>query len=424
LNETAAVFLGANHYTGLSGIRTLGRRGVCVIALDYQFSNAFALASRYVHRRVLCPDINIAEQKLVDFLIELAADYSGKPVLIPSHDAYALMIDRHSAALSERYLFHRGPQGLLEQIINKRGLYALSCAHGMRAPLTLLPSGAGEDEDAASKMTFPCLVKPALSHLFVKVFRRKLFVAHDKNELFDALRRSREANLEVMVQQLIPGFDDKMYLLSVFIDREGQATHVVSAQKLRQFPANFGSSTLTHQYPVPKLFAPGISFLQRIGYRGYCELEFKRHADTDEFYMLEVNARLSTLNSLYDACGLEYPYIIYRDLTGDPLPPVYLTDKHLNYAFYHFYEDIYSVDRYLKTKQLAWKNIIMPLLVHRKIYAVWALDDPVPVLHFVKIIIQKLWRRFISRIKRPGPLKADRRLRNDPDSSERGSEKR
>jgi D-aspartate ligase len=392
LHKTPVVFLGANYYTGLSGIRTLGRRGVRVFALDYDFSNAYGLVSRYVHRKVLCPNVNTHEQELVDFLIELASEFGVKPVLIPSHDAYAMMISRHSEILADYYLFHQNPIGLLEQIVDKKGLYNLACEHGMKMPLTLFPQSTDEDKEAAGQMTFPCLVKPSISHIFVKIFRKKTFVAADAAELYQALQRAREEKVEVMVQQLIPGFDDRMFVLDVFIDREGQATHTMTAQKIRQFPANFGSSTLTHQFPVPELVEPGVSFLKNIGYRGYCEFEFKRHQHTEEYYMIEINARLSTLNSLFDACGIEYTYIIYRDLTGNPVDPLHL-NTHLNYAFYHFYEDFFAVRQYRRTKQLTWPQIIRPLLSHRKVYAVWALDDPLPVLFFLKLLLIRVWRK-------------------------------
>lgn len=405
MHEVPVVFLGANYYTGLSGIRTLGRRGIRVIALDYDFSTAYGLASRYVSRRVLCPNASTQEKELVEFLVALASEFDRKPVLMLSHDVYALMASRHSELLSGYYLFHWIPRGLLEQIVDKKGLYTLACRHNMKMPLTLFPGSPEEDEEAASRIVFPCLVKPSISHLFVKMFRKKLFIAHNRKELYEALLLSREAGIDVMVQQLIPGFDDRMYVLDVFIDKEGQATHTMSAQKIRQFPANFGSSTLTHQFPVPELYEPGVSFLQRIGYRGYSEIEFKRHAETGEFYMIEINARLSTLNVLFDACGLEYPYIIYRDLTGNPLPPVHL-DRHLNYAFYHFYEDIFAVRQYRKAKQLTWKEIIKPFLAHRKKYAVWALDDPLPSLFFLKIVFSKAWKKVASVFRRQGEPKA------------------
>ena len=72
MHDLPVVFLGSNYYTALGGIRTLGRRGVKVYALDYDFSVAYGMVSRYVHERVLCPNINKDEAGLVDFLIKFS----------------------------------------------------------------------------------------------------------------------------------------------------------------------------------------------------------------------------------------------------------------------------------------------------------------------------------------------------------------
>ncbi|NLZ92492.1 MAG: carboxylate--amine ligase [Firmicutes bacterium] len=387
-NQIPVVFLGANYYTGLGGIRTLGRRGVRVYALDYNFSNAYGLSSRYVYRRVLCPNINTDEEALVQFLVDFAASFPQKPVLIPSHDAYVLMVSRHSDILAQHYLFHQLPAGLLEQIIDKRGLYELAQKYQAKMPQTFFPASPEDDEEVAKNITYPCLIKPTYSHLFVKVFHKKCFVAENMKELKDALSLARNFNLEVMVQQLIPGFDDHIYLLEAFIDQNGNATHTMTAQKLRQYPANFGVSTFTRQYPVPEIVGPGIDFLQKIGYRGYCEVEYKKHAETGEYYLLEINARLSSLNVLFDACEMEFTYMIYRDLIGQPLAPKHL-NNYLNLAFYHFYEDFFSVRGYRRSKQLTWKEIILPWLKLKKVYAIWAWDDPLPAFHFVKLMLGK-----------------------------------
>ena len=37
--------------------------------------------------------------------------------------------------------------------------------------------------------------------------------------------------------------------------------------------------------------------------------------------MIEINVRISNLNALLAQAGLNFPYIMYRDLIGDPLPP-------------------------------------------------------------------------------------------------------
>ncbi|NLZ31805.1 MAG: carboxylate--amine ligase [Firmicutes bacterium] len=390
--KPAAVILGANYYTPLGAIRTLGRRGVRVYALDYHFPTAYALASKYVYQKVLCPNVNQDEEGMARFLIEWGKQFDERPVLMAGHDSYALLISRYAQELAPYYRLPDNPPGLLEEIINKKGLYRLSQKHGLRMPLTFFVENEADLAKAMEQMRYPCLVKPALSHEFVRIFRSKCLIVREKDTLAQALSRARSAGLEVMVQEIIPGFDDCMYVFDAYINAEGRATHTFTAQKLRQFPINFGSSTLTHHCYDPEVAALGLEYMQRLGYRGYGEIEFKRHAENGKLYMIEINARLSSLNVLFDKCGMEFAYIHYRDLIGEPLPDYHLREEK-PWAFWHAYEDFLSSWAYLKSGQLGWRDIIRPWLSHRKAHAIWAADDLLPLFAFGKNLLAKLLRK-------------------------------
>ncbi len=389
-----AVILGANFYTALGAIRTLGRRGVPVYALDYHFPTAYALSSRYVTRRILCPDINRDEEGLADFLVQLGRDFTEPPVLMATHDSYALLISRYAEELAPYFLFPDNRKGLLESIIDKKGLAELAAEHNLRIPQTLFVDSHSDPQTIARSMSYPCIIKPALSHMFVKVFRQKCLHAADSDALIAALEQAVKSGLAVMVQEIIPGFDDRMYCFDVYIDRAGRATHSLAAQKLRQFPINFGSSTLTRQCYDRRLIALGLDYMERLGYRGYGEIEFKKHPENSEYYLIEINARLSTLNALFDRCGVEFTYIMYRDLTGDPLPDFHLREER-PWAFWHAYEDMISCAAYLKTRQLTPGQIIKPWLAHRKAHAIWAADDIKPLLSFIKLIAGKVTNKLL-----------------------------
>lgn len=400
MQEPVVVMLGANFYTALGAIRSLGRRGVPVYALDYHFPTAYALSSRYVTRKILCPNINLDENALVDFLIALGQDFSEKPVLMATADSYALLISRHAEALSRYYRFPDMPKGLLEKIIDKKGLAELARKHDLQTPQTFVVDQDSNLGAVAATISYPCIVKPALSHMFVKVFRQKCLFANNENELLTALQIARSGNLEVMVQEIIPGFDDQMYVFDVYINRQGEATHTFSGQKLRQFPINFGSSTLTHHLHDQKMVNLGLDYMKRLGYRGYGEIEFKKHPQTGEYYLIEINARLSTLNILFDKCGVEFTYIMYKDLIGDPQPDFHLTDDQ-PWAFWHAYEDAISIAAYLRKKQLTIGQIVRPWLSHHKAHAIWAPDDIKPLFSFTRLVLSKitgkLLRLFIRR---------------------------
>ncbi|MBW6464349.1 MAG: carboxylate--amine ligase [Firmicutes bacterium] len=387
--QIPVVILGANFYTSLGAIRTLGRHGVPVYALDYHFPTAYALSSKYVTEKILCPDINNDESGLAQFLLDLGKKFDDRPVLMATADSYALLVSRYADELNKYFRFPEMPSGLLEQIIDKNSLSELAERLGLRAPQTFIVDENADISYIASEINYPCIIKPALSHKFVKVFRQKCLFADGKEELITALEDARSSNLNVMVQEVIPGFDDHMYVFDVYINRDGKATHTFTAQKLRQFPINFGSSTLTHHRQDQTLVDLGLDYMEKLGYRGYGEIEFKKHSGNNQFYLIEINARLSTLNILFDKCGVEFTYVIYRDLIGDPLPDFHLTEDQ-PWAFWHAYEDFISVSAYLRKKQLTLKEVISPWISHHKAHAIWATDDIRPIFSFSRLILGKI----------------------------------
>ncbi len=397
--QPSAVILGANFYTALGAIRSLGRRGVNVYALDYHFPSAYALASKYVTEKVLCPDINQDEATLARFLIEFGSRFEERPVLMATADSYALLISRHAEALKEYYRFPAMPEGLLEEIIDKQGLNRLAAEHNLLVPQTFIAGKNADIQNIAGKINYPCIIKPALSHKFVRVFRQKCLFADNPAELTSMLEQAGASDLEVMVQEVIPGFDDHMYVFDVYIDQQGKATHTFTAQKLRQFPINFGSSTLTRHRHVPELVDIGLEYMQKLNYRGYGEIEFKEHAVNKNFYMIEINARLSTLNVLFDKCGVEFTYAMYCDLIGDPLPEYHLAEDR-PWVFWHAYEDLISNIAYLRKKQLTLKEIASPWFAYHKAHAIWAADDPKPLFAFGKLILGKIAAKIGKLIRR------------------------
>jgi len=66
-------------------------------------------------------------------------EFKIKPVLMATADSYALMISRNADLLKEYYHFPAMPDGLLEKIIDKKGLAELVEHHQLKGPMTLCP---------------------------------------------------------------------------------------------------------------------------------------------------------------------------------------------------------------------------------------------------------------------------------------------
>jgi len=216
-------------------------------------------------------------------------------------------------------------------------------------------------------------------------------MVNNKKELEEALEKANDANLEVIVQRIIPGFDDHMYTFDAHLNQDSKVTHWTTCQKYRQYPINFGASVYTGQKYVPELYGIGAEFLESIGYKGFAEIEFKKDADTGQFYLIEINARITNLNSLLYKVGLNFPYITYRELTGDPLEPKAITED-TNFVFWYAYEDMLAIRDYIKTGQLSLGQVIGSLF-KPKAYSIWSLDDPKPSFSYFKMMASKLFKR-------------------------------
>lgn len=386
-----AVILGCNYYIGLSVIRCLGEHGIHTVAVDYSEDNTYATRSKYCKERLIAPHYEHETEAFVRFLEDYAAKQPVPPVLIPCHDAYVEVIDAHYDRLKQCYLISQAEDGLSTALMNKETLHRIASEHGVAVPETVRLGEPNFYEKIEGHITYPCIVKPVDSPAFVAKFRKKLFKVHDRTELDEALQQAEEAGLEVIVQRIIPGFDDHMYTFDAYLNQESKVTHWTTCQKYRQYPINFGASVYTEQKYVPELADIGIPFLEKIAYKGFAEIEFKKDAVTGQFYLIEINVRMTNFNALLHKIGLNMPYITYRELTGASIEPKAI-DYDTKVVFWYAYEDLLAIRDYMRTKQLtAWH--IFKSLFKNKAGAIWHWRDPRPGFLFVFNVVKRIIRR-------------------------------
>ncbi|TGB02861.1 carboxylate--amine ligase [Halobacillus salinus] len=380
--KNKAVVLGANYYIGLSTIRCLGVHDVHVAAVDYAWEGAYGLESKYVSEALIGPHYKEDPEGLVAFLTDYAKQQSETPVLIPTADPYVEFVDAHLVELKKHFLIPQTEQGLYTKIMDKGTLHTLASEHGVAVPETVEVDEENFVQKVNETIQYPCLVKPVDSPSFVSKFRRKLFKVHNEEELLEKVGQAKDADIEVIVQRMIPGFDDHMYTFDAYLNQEAKVTHWMTCQKLRQFPVNYGASVYTQQKHVPELYDLGAKFLEGIGYKGFAEIEFKKDAETGRFYLIEINVRITNLNNLLYKAGLNIPYITYRDLIGEPLEPKAIQEDQ-NLVFWYAYEDLLAVREYIKTGQLSPSHVFRSYF-RPKAHAIWDPKDPKPAVAFGK----------------------------------------
>ena len=269
-----AVILGANYYIGLSTIRCLGVMGVEVAAVDYSYEGAYAFESKYCKEKLIGPHYKTQPKEFLQFLIDYASKQTLKPVLIPCADPYVEFVDEYLYELREYYLIPQNQQGIYTNLMDKEKLHSLAVKNSVKVPETVYVSDEDYLDKVDKQIGYPCIVKPTDSPSFVSVFRRKMFKVDNKEELLKAVKKVHEKKLEVIVQRIIPGFDDHMYTFDAYLNQDSKVTNWMTCQKFRQYPINFGASVYTGQKYVQELYDIGANFLENVGFKGFAEIEF------------------------------------------------------------------------------------------------------------------------------------------------------
>jgi predicted ATP-grasp superfamily ATP-dependent carboligase len=356
--EGTAVVVEVAWVNGLAAIRSLGRRGLRVLALDHR-PYALGFRSRYAEPRI-APDPLDDEDGFIAALRSIAEETDDVLPVFPTHDEHVNAIARHADLLAERYRFPFPSWEVLERIQSKRHQLETAESVGVPVPRTFYPGSAEEALAAGGELGFPLIVKPSANVGFRRSHGRQLFRCENADELERAYEAA--APYEPMVQELVPGTAEEMYTLGSYLDRNGEALGLFSGRKLSQTRGYMGSARVGEAVWVDEVVEHGLALLRALGFHGISQVEVMRDPRDGRYKLLEVNPRLWQWHSLAAACGVDLPYIAYRDLVGDPLPPARMHGDGKRWAI----------------TLMAGK----PLALERPPYvdAVFSRDDPKPAL--------------------------------------------
>jgi predicted ATP-grasp superfamily ATP-dependent carboligase len=293
---------------GLAAIRSLGRAGIEVLALDHRVS-PLGFRSRYA-RPVRVPDPADDEDGFIAAVAE-----AGPGVVFPTHDPPLNALARHRDRL-DGFLFPFPAWSALEAIQDKRHQLEAAIATDVDVPETLYPSTAGE----AAGLSFPVLLKPRHPDGFKRRFGKQAFRCENRAELERAYADAEPFG--PMVQELVPGGDDELYTLGSYLREDGEPLGLFSGRKLKQVPPGIGTCRVGEAVWVQEVVDAGLRLLRELGFTGISQVEFKRDLRDGRFKLMEINPRLFQWHGLAASCGVDLPLIAYRDLTGEKVEPV------------------------------------------------------------------------------------------------------
>jgi D-aspartate ligase len=316
----AAVVAKVGWVNGLATIRSLGRAGIPVYALDYG-SNELGFYSRYAEP-VVCPDPMERELEFIQFLADLGERLARPAPIFPSNDELLNAIAKHVHHLGDRFLYPFPSWDALSRIQDKRFQVERARALGIPVPHT--------STDPTEEFDFPVLGKPADPAGFWRSFREKSFRCENRPELAEAFERALPYGPHV--QELIPGGDDQLYTFGSYVAQDGTLLGSFSGRKLRQTPPGTGTCRVAEAIWVDEVVEQGLAFVRGLGFHGISQVEFKRDPRDGRYKLMEINPRLWQWHGLATACGVDLPVIAYLDAIGQRPNPVRMTREGRRWA--------------------------------------------------------------------------------------------
>jgi D-aspartate ligase len=350
IDPVKALVVDVGWVNGLAAIRSLGRAGIPVLALDHRQS-PLGFRSRYA-RPVRVPDPAEDETGFV-----AAVKAAGPGVLFPTHDPPLNALARHREEL-DGFLFPFPEWPVLEAIQDKRHQLETAVAAGVDIPETLYPSSAAE----AAGLPLPVLVKPRHPDGFKRTFGKQAFRCETKAELERAYADAEPFG--PMVQELVPGGDDELYSLGSYLRADGEPLGLFSGRKLKQVPPGIGTCRVGEAVWVQDVVDAGLGLLQALGFHGISQVELKRDPRDGRYKLMEVNPRLWQWHGLAAACGVDLPLIAYRDLTGEPVEPVSMNGSRRTWSIAVMPGERPALPRFPYVDAVFARDDLKPGLVH------------------------------------------------------------
>lgn len=303
----------------LAAVRSLGRRGVEVLAGDEYKTTPGAL-SKYSAGSFEYPNPNSDPEGFLDALEEAVKRHAPPPgtpyVLMPVHrEAY--LVARHRERFEPHVKLALPPTELIETVRDKGRLAELAREHGVPVPRTWAPRDRDELERLSDHIELPAYVKIRTGAAGVGL--RCVETPEELIEAFDELveKHCADGGDPPIVQRAAEGDD---YCATALLDH-GEPRALLVYRNVRTF-LDGGPGVIRETVVAPPVERMTEKLLSALGWHGIAQVDFLWDGDeASEPVLVEINPRF--FGGLYQAIasGVDYPWMLYRLALGLEVEP-------------------------------------------------------------------------------------------------------
>jgi D-aspartate ligase len=362
-------------------VRALGLAGIRCAVLARPGSPA--LYSRFNRRDLSLENVSDRVEDRVESLMRFGAAQPEPPVLFYQDDSQLLLVSRHRERLGQAFRFVIADSTLVEDVVDKVEFQELARRLHLPVPAALRVHPAGSSP-AAIDLHFPVIIKPLFPRdrwATIAGWHKALPIGTPE-QLRELWPRLAAADLNLLVQEQIPGSEARIESYHVYVDREETIVGEFTGRKIRTYPESCGHSTALEITDAGDVAALGRAIVQKLKLRGVAKLDFKRGPD-GRLHLLEINPRFNLWHHLGAAAGVNLPALVYADATGLPRPNVARARTGVQWCY--FPKDLPAA-RAGGMPISTW--LLWVLRCEAKPLLTW--DDPMPLL-------RGAWHRWFSR---------------------------
>ncbi len=307
----SALVLGLGSH-GLSIIRSLGRRGVYVEAVDCNakpyYKKSKFLKSYYQVR-------SLFNEQLVDFLLNYSKNKSHPIVLYIVRDQTVPLIEHYRQELTDAgYIFNLPSKEIINILMDKAYLPIWLLKQRIYHPNTQICRSYKDIEKILNNVKLPCIVKPQKRH---QLFKAQLI--SDSKQLFNLLSDYIKKRVIAVVQEWIEGPTSSISFCFCYIGIDGKVKAAVTGRKKRQLPPDTGSATELMLTEERKIKNTTLSIFKQLNYKGFGSIEFKQSIHDGRNYLIEFTVGRTDLNhAVTKGVGIDLPWIAFCDVLGLP----------------------------------------------------------------------------------------------------------
>ena len=250
-----------------------------------------------------CPDF-WKEETFLEVINNYAKNSEYKKILLVStNETYTEYISKNKEKLNKKFVYNLPSIEIIKTLTNKENFYKTYENSELTFPKTIY-FDAKKDKIESIKIQFPLVLKPAnvvkYNHVDF-VGKNKIYKIDNQSELEKTINiiKNSEYDDRLIIQEFIPGDDSYLFDSVVYADKNSKCKIISFAQigMQERTKSMVGNAALlingfnTFDGNVDKQINNINSFIEKIGYMGFAEIDMKYDYRDKIFKVLEINAR-------------------------------------------------------------------------------------------------------------------------------------